>query len=271
VKLADFGASADLTQPFNRRQIVTGSPYWMAPEVARESDYDGRADVWSLGITCIEMAEGAPPHADLHPLRALFVIATSPATSPAPTLTNPENRSPEMLDFIRNCCRKNASQRPTAASLLDLPFIREDVAALRAMNEGEVPADNASGLPAVKRAMDQILNRPDGPRGKFGLEIDGWSGPNQTADAARAMSRTSSARSSNELPGPLGKNSRAIGTKDSSGNLTEKSSKDPSVPNRKPQSNSRCFTRVLIVITAMYCWWYISKVCFGNNPFGIQP
>ena len=79
VKLADFGVSAELTNTLNKRKTVVGSPYWMAPEVIRESHYDGRADVWSLGITCIEMAEGAPPHANLHPLRAIFVIPTKPA------------------------------------------------------------------------------------------------------------------------------------------------------------------------------------------------
>ena len=60
VKLADFRVSADMT--INKRKTIAGSPFWMAPEMIRESYYHGRADVWSLGITVIEMAEGTPPH-----------------------------------------------------------------------------------------------------------------------------------------------------------------------------------------------------------------
>ena len=130
VKLADFGVSAELTNTLNKRKTVVGSPYWMAPEVIRESHYDGRADVWSLGITAIEMAEGAPPHANLHPLRAIFVIPTKPA----PTLADPDNWSPEMLDFVRCCCQKDASQRHDSALLSSHPFIKQDVLALRAMH-----------------------------------------------------------------------------------------------------------------------------------------
>lgn len=102
VKLADFGVSAELTNTINKRKTVVGSPFWMAPEVIKESHYDGRADVWSLGITAIEMAEGAPPHSNLNPLRAIFLIPSKPA----PTLSDPDQWSPEMLDFIRCCCKK---------------------------------------------------------------------------------------------------------------------------------------------------------------------
>ena len=110
VKLADFGVSAELTKTINKRKTVVGSPSWMAAEVIRESHYDGQADVWSVGITAIEMAEGAPPHSNLNPLRAIFVIPNKPA----PTLADPDNWSPETLDFVKririndaalNCCR----------------------------------------------------------------------------------------------------------------------------------------------------------------------
>lgn len=106
----------------------------MAPEVIRESHYDGRADVWSLGITAIEMAEGAPPHANLNPLRAIFVIPTKPA----PTLADPDNWSPEMLDFVRVCCQKDPNQRHDSASLSSHPFVKQEVIALRNLHEGKV-------------------------------------------------------------------------------------------------------------------------------------
>ena len=134
VKLADFGVSAELTNTLNKRKTVVGSPFWMAPEVIRESHYDGRADVWSLGITVIEMAEGAPPHSNLNPLRAIFVIPTKPA----PTLADPDNWSPEMLDFVRCCCQKDPSQRHDSALLSSHPFIKQEVIALRHLHAGNV-------------------------------------------------------------------------------------------------------------------------------------
>ncbi|EED89246.1 hypothetical protein THAPSDRAFT_263979, partial [Thalassiosira pseudonana CCMP1335] len=119
VKLADFGVSAELTNTINKLKTVVGSPFWMAPEVIKESHYDGRADVWSLGITTIEMAEGAPPHSNLNPLRAIFLIPSKPA----PTLADPDNWSPEMSDFIRCCCKKDPSERSDSALLTSHPFV----------------------------------------------------------------------------------------------------------------------------------------------------
>jgi serine/threonine protein kinase len=132
--LADFGVSAELSNTLNKRQTVVGSPFWMAPEVIKESHYDGRADVWSLGITVIEMAEGAPPHSNLHPLRAIFLIPSKPA----PTLADPDNWSPEMLDFVRCCCQKDPAQRHDSALLSSHPFVKQEVIALRQLHADNV-------------------------------------------------------------------------------------------------------------------------------------
>jgi serine/threonine protein kinase len=156
VKLADFGVSAELTNTLNKRKTVIGSPYWMAPEVIRESHYDGRADVWSLGITVIELAEGAPPHANLHPLRAIFVIPTKPA----PTLADPDNWSPEMLDFVRCCCQKDPSQRHDSALLSSHPFVKQEVIALRTMHLGEASTANADVRKKYKRLIDASHRQP---------------------------------------------------------------------------------------------------------------
>ena len=183
VKLADFGVSAELTNTLNKRKTVVGSPYWMAPEVIRESHYDGRADVWSLGITAIEMAEGAPPHANLHPLRAIFVIPTKPA----PTLADPDNWSPAMLDFVRCCCQKDPNQRHDSALLSQHPFVKQEVIALRAMHQGETSTANADarskyrklagmhnkpGLLALRRVMDRMKRKLERIKKKRGEEND---------------------------------------------------------------------------------------------------
>ena len=159
VKLADFGVSAELTNTVNKRKTVVGSPYWMAPEVIRESHYDGRADVWSLGITAIEMAEGAPPHSNLHPLRAIFVIPTKPA----PTLSDPDSWSPDMLDFVRCCCNKDKSQRHDSAMLAAHPFVKQQVSALRALHKGEVPTANADARDKYRKCAEAFCRNPGLP------------------------------------------------------------------------------------------------------------
>ena len=144
----------------------------MAPEVIRESHYDGRADVWSLGITAIEMAQGQPPHADLNQMRAIFIIPTKPA----PTLVNPDAWSTEMLDFIRCCCKKDPSQRYDSTRLASHTFIKRCVNELRSIHakrtdfrdsfgNGKNRIDNAStrppGLMALQRFM-KFLNTSRG-------------------------------------------------------------------------------------------------------------
>eukprot|EP00013_Stygamoeba_regulata_P007130 CAMPEP_0177642678 /NCGR_PEP_ID=MMETSP0447-20121125/7728_1 /TAXON_ID=0 /ORGANISM="Stygamoeba regulata, Strain BSH-02190019" /LENGTH=439 /DNA_ID=CAMNT_0019144879 /DNA_START=147 /DNA_END=1466 /DNA_ORIENTATION=+ len=119
-KLADFGVSGQITDTLRKRNTVIGTPFWMAPEVIQEVGYDYKADIWSLGITAIEMAETRPPYSNIHPMRAIFMIPSRPP----PKLTEPEQWSDEFNAFIARCLIKNPNDRPSATELLSDPFIK---------------------------------------------------------------------------------------------------------------------------------------------------
>ena len=140
-----------------KRRTVIGSPYWMAPEVIQETSCkialflhrfpnkqfnmkvniffqidDGKADVWSLGITLMELCEGNPPHFNVHPMRAIFIISSRAA----PTLKEPEKWSPELVDFLSCCLVKNCEQRSTASDLLKHPWLRKTVKEIGSQGKG---------------------------------------------------------------------------------------------------------------------------------------
>jgi len=117
VKLADFGVSASLTN-VTKRYTIVGTPYWMAPEVITEAGTDYRADIWSLGITCIEMVKGSPPYSEMNPVKALVFI---PRSDP-PKLEG--NYSAQFKDFVEKCLVKDPAKRATANMLLEHPFIK---------------------------------------------------------------------------------------------------------------------------------------------------
>ncbi|KAG5855701.1 hypothetical protein ANANG_G00051880 [Anguilla anguilla] len=124
VKLADFGVSAKNTKTLQRRDSFIGTPYWMAPEVvmcetSKDRPYDYKADIWSLGVTLIELAQVEPPNHEMNPMRVLLKIAKADP----PTLMQPKRWSAEFNDFLRRALDKNVDNRWSTAQLLQHPFV----------------------------------------------------------------------------------------------------------------------------------------------------
>ncbi|KAM6997975.1 STE20-like serine/threonine-protein kinase isoform 2-T2 [Tautogolabrus adspersus] len=171
VKLADFGVSAKNTKTLQRRDSFIGTPYWMAPEVvmcetSKDRPYDYKADIWSLGVTLIELAQVEPPNHEMNPMRVLLKIAKAEP----PTLMHPSRWSPEFSDFLRKALDKNVDHRWSPVQLLQHPFVtsvtdckplRELIAEAKAevteeledsKEEEEEEADTPLAAPGHKRA-----------------------------------------------------------------------------------------------------------------------
>lgn len=118
-KLGDFGVSAQLLHSFSKKNSKIGTPYWMSPEVIMQSQYDMKCDIWSLGITCIEMAEGEPPNSKIRTFLVMKYIVKEPPKG----LTQPEKWSREFNDFVSKCLTYDPNNRPSAKDLLSHPFI----------------------------------------------------------------------------------------------------------------------------------------------------
>lgn len=121
VKLADFGYTAELSDKDELRRSIVGTPYWMAPEVIKNEPYNFSVDIWSLGVLCIEMADGMPPYHKLPPMKALCEIVTSGI----PQLESNGKWSSKFLDFTSKCLAINPSERPSADELLNHRFLRK--------------------------------------------------------------------------------------------------------------------------------------------------
>ncbi|KAH9646958.1 protein kinase domain-containing protein [Citrus sinensis] len=154
VKLADFGMAkhiAGQSCPLSFK----GSPYWMAPEVIKNSSGCNLAvDIWSLGCTVLEMATTKPPWSQYEGVAAMFKIGNS---KELPTI--PDDLSDEGKDFIRLCLQRNPLNRPTAAELLDHPFVKGAAPLERtilAPEPSDVPPGVTNGIKAL--GIGQLRN-----------------------------------------------------------------------------------------------------------------
>eukprot|EP01121_Diplochlamys_sp_Union-15-3_P012438 TRINITY_DN3720_c0_g1_i4.p1 TRINITY_DN3720_c0_g1~~TRINITY_DN3720_c0_g1_i4.p1 ORF type:complete len:276 (-),score=58.45 TRINITY_DN3720_c0_g1_i4:92-919(-) len=173
VKLTDFGISAQIVSADSVRNTSIGSPYWMAPEIIEEKGHNNKVDIWSLGITCIELAEKKPPHSDKTPIRALFAITTNPP----PRFSKPDNYSSLLNDFIELCLNKEPKQRPSAEELLKHElFFKEN------LSKDSLLADMFEKYPIDLQACRDKYGSFTGP-----WNIMGLSGSNR--DSSRRSSR----------------------------------------------------------------------------------
>ena len=104
MKLGDFGLSTETVHSFSTRKEVCGTYAWMAPELIRQLPYKESVDIWSLGITVLEMAEGVPPYSDINDgMKAMLKIVTEDA----PALQDPTQWSVEFNDFVGQMLEKD--------------------------------------------------------------------------------------------------------------------------------------------------------------------
>lgn len=185
-KLADFGVAGKVSDTQQKRKTVIGTPFWMAPEIILETGHDTKADIWSLGILAIEMAEGKPPLAEVHPMRAIYQIAQNPP----PTFADPTKRAKELLAFLSRCLVKDAPKRASAKELLGDKFITgakppkeslnstiQDAMKLFADSDAPVSADVGSGkgmtmLATLTMKPGDTVVQGGGSGGGGGAEVD---------------------------------------------------------------------------------------------------
>ena len=160
-KLGDFGVSAQLTNSISKKVSKIGTPYWMSPEVISQKSYDSKCDIWSLGITCIELAEGEPPYSEVR----TFLVMKKILNNPPKGLTNPKLWSNDFNDFVEKCLIFDPAQRPTAAQLLNHSFIQNND-----QGKGIIIQRLIKAMPLINKVREEI--NEEEKRRNNGIESD---------------------------------------------------------------------------------------------------
>lgn len=192
VKLADFGVAAQLTNIKSLRNTFVGTPFWMAPEVIQQAGYDFKADIWSLGITAMEMANGEPPNSSTHPMKVLFLIPKAPA----PRLEG-GSHSRDFKDFVATCLVKDPDRRSTARELLQHRFIRGAgrVELLRDLVQRRELWDHAQGGNTQARLYEETMNTMSFRESEADWVFDTIKAPPATVKQhSRSLTKTSTVR-----------------------------------------------------------------------------
>ena len=122
-KLGDFGVGTKLLLKENYRSSIKGSPYWMSPQVIQKENYDSKTDIWSLGITCIELTQGEPPFSDLNPNEVMDFIGNKKFIFDDFFQKKKSNYSKEFINFVSKCLEINPEKRASAKELIKHEFI----------------------------------------------------------------------------------------------------------------------------------------------------
>ena len=155
VKVGDFGVAANLIEAGQRKRArftVIGTPCYLAPEVLKESTgYTEEVDIWSLGITAIEMATGSAPYSNLFPLEIIVKIVNNPP----PSLPEDQKFSSAFRDFVKQCLKYEPGERPTAADLLKHKFIKT------AKDPSHLCKAFLDGLTSLPQRYSEAHTKPD--------------------------------------------------------------------------------------------------------------
>ena len=162
-KLSDLGVSKRTTRALHnadRRQLnngtQVGSLHWMAPELANQEPYNFQVDIWSLGITCIECAEAYPPHRNLSDDEVSEKIKTKPTQG----LSNPEDFSKAMNNFISRCLTIDPYIRPTAKALYSDPFVKQQIQDIQSLTK-QGYFNLEKGPQRVAKRLAHIASNPE--------------------------------------------------------------------------------------------------------------
>lgn len=143
IKLGDMGTACLAVR---NRGSVQGTFQYLAPEIFKSQVYDAKVDIWALGMSLLELAQGCNPFQHEHAARVLYHLVDAPTS---PTLKDPSLFSKSFVDFLAKCLTLNPADRPAAAILLKHPFLKKAGKRIRSGSRSVCQAKSVVGLVAA--------------------------------------------------------------------------------------------------------------------------